>query len=308
MGCIALLLAATVLATGPVTAGLRGPDDPWPPNTAGLAYPQAEAALRAWCPDLRIEVVPSGIPPGADRNLLFVKIDEVGGSAGVAAGACRPDHPPLTARLTLYAKAPSLTGMSVERAGPVLAARGLRLDIAAGPVAGSSVITQQSPLPGVAIDIDRTPYASTRLTVATTAPAAGQQAPAARQQAPTAGQRTPAAVASAQTSQSTASGQSTPGDPAALAVALMAWSTGVAVLLALALLVTREIRVRRAGRRRRDGDAAAASALPSIRVVPHGDAGHVNLTQAANARSHSVQVRACAAPATAMLNEAGGQL
>lgn len=322
MGCIALLLAASVLATGPVTVDLRGPGDPWPPNTAGLSYPRAEAALHAWCPDLRIQVIPSGIPPGADQNLLFVKIDEVGGSAGVGADACGPDHPPLTARLMLYAKAPSLTGMTVERAGPVLAARGLRLDIVAGPVAGQSVITQQAPLPGAAIDIDRTPYASTAVTVATKAPAAGQQAPAVvagAQNRPSQHATTPGAVTS---SQSTATGQGSAGgegrrepasaqrssgDPAALAIALMAWSTGVAVLLALALLVTREIRVRRARRRQGAGDPAGAGALPAIRVVPHPDAGHVKVTQSTNARSHSVRVRACGAPATVVLNEAGGQ-
>jgi hypothetical protein len=87
----------------------------------------------------------------------------------------------------------------------------------------------------------------------------------------------------------------------------MALSTGVAVLLALALLVTREIRVRRALRRQRDGDPAGASERPAIRVVPHSGARHLNVTQSANARSHSVRVRACSAPATAVLTETGGQ-
>jgi hypothetical protein len=222
----------------------------------------------------------------------------------------------------LYAKAPSLTGMTVEGAGPVLAARGLGLDIGAGPVAGQSVITQQAPLPGVAIDIDRTPYASTEITVATKAPAAGQQAPAVvanAQSRPSQHATTPGAVTS---SQSTASGQGSAGgagrrepasaqrssgDPAALAVALMAWSTGVAVLLALALLVTREIRVRRVRRRQRASDPAGTGALPAIRVVPHPDAGHLNVTQSTTARSHSIRVRAHTAPGTAVLNETGGR-
>jgi hypothetical protein len=246
-----LLLAATVLAGGPVTAGARGPGDPWPPNTAGI----------------------------------------------------------------------------------------LRLDLAAGPAAGQRAIAQQAPQPGVAIDIDRTPYASTEVTIATKAaaaaqrepaagqpaPAAGQPAPAVGQQAPAIGQRAPAAGQQAPAGTAGVPSDQSPSRPAtsrsatsqgaderaALAVAPIALSTGVAVLLALALLVTREIRVRRARRRQRDGDPVAADGLPAIRVVPHPDPGQVNVTQSTNARSHSVHVRACRAPATAVLNEAlneaGGQ-
>jgi hypothetical protein len=110
-----------------------------PPNVVGLSYTDAVATLQAWQPLVKIVVLPTGIPAGADPTLMTVD-SERGDETSVY--------------VSLVTEMPDVVGMTIDQAAPTLAARGIVWVLNPVGASGDAVVDSQAPDAGTTVRIE----------------------------------------------------------------------------------------------------------------------------------------------------------